>query len=170
MEFILKNRIILHTLTSLPDASWPVNPDPCNLRLSLPRRPPRRPSGTILHWVVAALLVYYPVTPHSLSRAVSSAGRAPPLQGGGHRFEPCTAHQNNLLFCNRLGLSVCSATSAITAYVSKMFPFACHFGPLGGSNIHKLAFLPTLGKNHNRRCHGDPHHQQTGGLAPKLEW
>src|SRR6185503_9626992 len=25
--------------------------------------------------------------------AVSSAGRAPPLQGGGRRFEPCTAHR-----------------------------------------------------------------------------
>ena len=29
-------------------------------------------------------------------RALSSAGRAPALQAGGHRFEPYSAHQNNL--------------------------------------------------------------------------
>ena len=39
----------------------------------------------------------------SIDRAVSSVGRAPALQAGGHWFEPSTAHQKLLWIC-RTGL------------------------------------------------------------------
>ena len=33
----------------------------------------------------------------------SSAGRAPALQAGGHRFEPCWSHRNQKVACRRGG-------------------------------------------------------------------
>ena len=35
---------------------------------------------------------------HSFNRVVSSVGRATPLQGVGHRFDPCTTHQISKCF------------------------------------------------------------------------
>ena len=47
-----------------------------------------------LEKAIDALTKFYRIA--GLLRVVSSVGRAAPLQGVGHRFDPCTTHQISL--------------------------------------------------------------------------
>ena len=65
------------------------SPARCRIRWPEPSRPGRRSSVSIRHGASAI-----PLLRLATSRAISSAGRAPPRQGGGHWFEPSIAHES----------------------------------------------------------------------------
>src|SRR4051794_30892667 len=80
------------------------------------------------------------------SRAISSAGRAPPRQGGGHWFEPSIAHLRNPRFCGgsvifgrRCGLNL-GLNFQLPRRLIQELPEPAHGGFTGVAGCRSLAW------------------------------
>jgi hypothetical protein len=131
----------------------------------LPGPPPSTPlgvdrnarlSGVSLVFLLSCLFFFLTSLVHRLRWGCSSAGRAPALQAGGHRFEPVHLHQTRLSLVQNLTLPRFCLSSFLVCFLSSMRASMLR-GFVGSADRRREVVPFDAGLScHSQRRAGDP--------------